>query len=62
MIWKLFRPKPIVVIELPYEGNLEPKLVEEVIKTLILPLNKDYHVVYKFTDKLKELKLEVHNR
>ena len=62
MIWKLFRPKPIVVIELPYQGSLEPKLVEEVMKTLILPLNKDYHVVYKFTQDIKEIKVQVHNR
>jgi hypothetical protein len=62
VIWKLFRPKPIVVIELPYEGSIDPKLSEEVIKTLIDPLKKDYHVVFKFTDKLKEFKLEVHNR
>jgi hypothetical protein len=62
VIWKLFRPKPIVVIELPYEGTVDPKLSEEVVKILIDPLRKDYHVVFKFTDKLKEFKLEVHNR
>ena len=59
MIWKLFRPKPIVVLELPYEGAIEPKLVEEVMKTLILPLTKDYHVVYKFTKDSKELKVQI---
>jgi hypothetical protein len=62
VIWKLFRPKPIVVIELPYEGSIDPKLSEEVVKTLIDPLRKDYYVIFKFTDKLKEFKLEVHNR
>jgi hypothetical protein len=62
VIWKLFRPKPIVVIELPYEGTVDPKLSEEVVKNLIDPLRKDYHVIFKFTDKLKEFKLEVHNR
>jgi len=62
VIWKLFRPKPIVVIELPYEGTVDPKLSEEVVKNLIDPLRKDYYVVFKFTDKLKEFKLEVHNR
>jgi hypothetical protein len=62
MLWKLFRPKPIAVIELPYEGVIEPKLVEEVMKTLIQPLTKDYHVVYKFTQDSKELKVQVHNR
>jgi hypothetical protein len=62
MIWKLFKPKPIVVLELPYEGAIEPKLVEEVMKTLIQPLKKDYHVVYKFTQDIKEIKVQVHNR
>jgi len=62
MIWKLFRPKPIVVIELPYEGSIDPKLSEEVVKNLIDPLRKDYHVIFKFTDMLKGFKLEVHNR
>jgi hypothetical protein len=61
VIWKLFKPKPIVVIELPYEGSADPKIHEAVVKTIVDPLRKDYHVVYKFTDKLKEIKLEVHN-
>ena len=62
MIWKLFRAKPIVVLELPYEGSVDPKLHEAVLKTIVEPLRKDYHVVFKFTDKLKGIKLEVHNR
>jgi hypothetical protein len=62
MIWKLFRPKPIVVLELPYNGYIEPALFESVNKTLLESLRKDYHVVFKFTDKLTEIKLEVHNK
>jgi hypothetical protein len=61
MIWRLFRPKPIVVIELPYEGSVDPKVAEEVIKTLIKPLKKDYHVVFWFSQNIKELKVRVVN-
>ena len=62
MIWKLFKPKPIVVIELPYEGSIDPKISEEVVKTLIDPLRKDYHVIFKFTQDIKEIKVQVHNK
>ena len=62
MIWKLFRPKPIVVIELPFEGTMDQKLSEKIIETLIEPLKKDYHVIFKFTDKLSQFNVEVHNK
>jgi hypothetical protein len=62
VIWKLFKPKPIVVIELPYEGSIDPKISEEVVKTLIDPLRKDYHVIFKFTQDIKEIKVQVHNK
>jgi hypothetical protein len=61
MLWKLFRPKPIVVIELPYKGSVDPELTKEVVKTMVDPLKKDYHVLFKFTEELPTIKVEVHN-
>lgn len=61
MIWKLFRPKPIVVIELPYKGSVDPKFHEAVVKTMLDPLKKDYHVLFKFTEELPTIRVEVHN-
>jgi hypothetical protein len=61
MIWKLFRPKPIVVIELPYKDSLDPKIAEEVLKTMVEPLKKDYYVVVRFSPEIQNIKVEVHN-
>ena len=61
MIWKLFRPKPIAVIELPYVGTVDPKVAEEIVKSLIQPLKKDYHVVFWFSQDIKELRVKIVN-
>ena len=61
MIWKLFRPKPIVVIELPYKGSVDRELSEEVVRTMLDPLKRDYYVLFKFTEELPTIRVEVHN-
>lgn len=60
MIWKLFRPKPIVLLELPYQESIDPMIAEEVLKSMVEPLKKDYYVVVKFSSEIKNIRLEVH--
>lgn len=60
MIWKLFRPKPIVLLELPYQESIDPMIAEEVLKSMVEPLKKDYYVVVKFSSEIKSIRLEVH--
>lgn len=60
MIWKCFRPKPIVTIELPYESD--EVVMNNVSKQIIDQLKNEYHVILKWNRSIDKIQLQVHNQ
>lgn len=65
MLWKLFRPKSIVVVDVPFEGIFDDDLMKY-SKNIIQKFEKDYHVILKFThvDKMTptdEVKVKIYH-
>ena len=58
MIWKLFRPKPIATIELPYESD--EKIKNDVSKQIIDELKSEYHVILKWNRSIDKIQVQVH--
>ena len=59
MIWKLFRPKPIAIIELPYKGD-DVSIMNNVSKQIIDTLKSEYHVIVKVNHNIDKIQVQVH--